>query len=190
MRRSSAPLARESIDLSEAILDVAGSVILAMDREGRVIQWNQAACALTGILSDQIGGRVFSETLLFPPDIDDWRGEFDRICAGSAARYFKTRWKTRDGAVLSVTCSFSVIRDAAARVLTVVCTVVTSPGRTDRALLASEFQTDRTAELRDITRFLHDTIAQDLVALSFNLSRIEIMALDLTSQTPSDLTLD
>lgn len=48
---------------------------------------------------------------------------------------------------------------------------------------------DRTAELCDISRFLHDTISQDLVALSFTLSQLQTMALNASARTEVESAL-
>jgi PAS domain S-box-containing protein len=172
------PLRQEGNDLSGAILDVAGTVLFAIDMEGRVIRWNQAAAALTGLPAERIEGSIFHKTLIFPDDIDRWKREFERIAAGSPPRHFEIRWKIHSGSVHSVTCSCAAIRDSEGNVEYIVCAVIDN--------LSCELMTDRTAELRDISRFLHDTISQDLVALSFNVSKLEFMALDLMGQTAAD----
>lgn len=48
---------------------------------------------------------------------------------------------------------------------------------------------DRTAELCEISRFLHDTISQDLVALSFTVSHLQTMALDAPARTEVESAL-
>ena len=70
---------REKADLSGAILDGLGTPVCVVDGEGRVIRWNHAAAALTGISSERICGHGFPETLLLPSDFDDWRRELERI---------------------------------------------------------------------------------------------------------------
>jgi PAS domain S-box-containing protein len=169
-------------DLSEAIIDAVDSVILTIDLEGHVVSWNRAAAALTGISSDRIQGQNFQQILLFPDEIDQWKGEFTRISAGSSPRHFETRWRMHDGSPLSVTASCSVIRDSVGHVQYVVCTVIEA--------LSRELMTDRTAEFRDMAGFLHDTIAQDLVALSYNVSNLETTAMDQPSRTHIRSALD
>lgn len=166
---SSAADAQAGTDLSGAVLDVAGAAICVIDLEGHVVLWNQAATALTGISADQIvDGRVFHETLLFPDDIDKWELEFHRISGGGAPRHFETRWKGHDGSPLSLICSCSAVRDSAGHAQYVVCTVIHR--------LSHEILTDRAAELGDISRFLHNTASQDLIALSFYVNELETAA--------------
>jgi PAS domain S-box-containing protein len=155
----------DKADLSEAILDAAGPIIFAVDLDGRVIRWNRAAAALTGISANEIRGHVFHEIVLFPGDKDHWRREFERISTGDESRYFECRWKINDSSFALLTCSCSVIRGPAGKSQYLVCTATNSFTR--------EFMTDRTAELRDISHFLHNTVSQDLVALAFNLNQLE-----------------
>jgi PAS domain S-box-containing protein len=158
-------------DLLETVLAVVAEPICVVDAEGRVIGWNQAAAGLTGISSDQIRERVFLEVLPAPADVKDWRREFDRISAGASPRHFESRWKSRDRSLLSLTCFCSVIRDSAGIVEYTVCTITDSISR--------ELMKERTAELRDISIFIHNTISQDLVALSFMVPDPDPAALEL-----------
>jgi PAS domain S-box-containing protein len=189
MRCPSAPVGLERIDLSEAIIDAAASAICVLDPVGRIIRWNRAAAALTGLPADRILGNSFEETLLFPADIDKWKLELGRISAVSVPRHLETRWRTHDGSACSVTCSSSVIRDSADEAGYVVCTVIDS--------LSREFMKDRSEELHVLSSVLHDTISQDLVALSFsiggletNIGGFETMANGLRPQTGTASALD
>jgi PAS domain S-box-containing protein len=167
MQSSSAPVGQERTDLSEAVIDAAASAICVLDREGRIVRWNRAAAALTGTPAAGILGNSFEEILLFPGDVEKWKLEFGRITAESTARHFEIRWRTRDGSALSLTCSCSVIRDPMDGAGYVVCTVIDS--------LSRDFMTDRTAELQILSQVLHDTISQDLVALSFSVGGLHGM---------------
>jgi PAS domain S-box-containing protein len=184
MRRSGrAGRTEGTTDLSEAILEVAASAILTLDVQGRVVRWNRAATELTGISVETVRGCIFQNIMLFPDEIDRWEQELNRMWAGSAPRRFESRWKGRDAASIPVTCSFSAICDASGHADYVVCTVVGARGGTDRDVLSREFVESRTAEFRDISRFIHETIAQHLVVLSFEVSRLE----DMTSHLPSQV---
>jgi PAS domain S-box-containing protein len=169
-------------DLSEAVIDAVDSVILTVDLDGRVVRWNQAAAALTGISSDRIHGQKFQQILLFPDEIDKWDGEFSRISAGNRPTHFETHWKRYDGTPLPLTASCAPVRDDAGNIRHFVCTVTDSN--------SSEFITDQTAELRNMARFLHDTISQDLIALSYNVSYLETAAIDQSAQAHSRAAAD
>jgi signal transduction histidine kinase len=67
-----------------------------------------------------------------------------------------------------------VVRDRAGNVQYFVCTFTDS--------LSREFMTDRIEELRYMSRLLHDTVSQDLIALSYDVSYLENAALDQPAQ--------
>jgi len=138
--------------------------MLAVDKEGSVTRWNQAAAAATGISPAEICGRSFEEAVLFPGDGKLWRVETTRVFAGAPSRYFEIRWNNRNGPLLFLTCSCSLLR-AGSDGDHIVCTAVPN--------LLREFVDERVRELKDISRFIHDTISQDLVMLSFALAGVE-----------------
>ena len=169
-------------DLSSAVLDVAGTAICVVDSKGTVVLWNRAASALTGISLEQIEGRDFKESLLLPGDIDTWKRELDRITSGKVdpPRHFQTRWRINGGSPLPLTCRVSVIPEPPGEIQYIVCTVIDSVSRDALA--------DRINDLRDISSLLHDTISQDLVALSFNVEEIEITGDVPRSKTQAEAT--
>jgi PAS domain S-box-containing protein len=166
----SEPDAREESDLPEAVLDAIGEAIFVIDAEGRVVRWNQMAASLTGISFDQIRRRVFLEALPTPSDVESWKREFKRISEGLSPRHFESSWKNANNSPLSLTCFCSAIRDSAGKIQHIVCTFARS--------LSGELMADHTAELLDISHFLHDTIVQDLVVLSFSVGKLEDSAAD------------
>jgi len=187
MQGSSAPVEQERTDLSEAVIDAVASAICVLDPAGRIVRWNRAAAALTGIPAERIRGDIFEKTLLFPEDIEKWKLEFSRITADSTPRHFEIRWRTGDGSALSLTCSCSVIHDlcdprSADDAGYVVCTVIDS--------LSRDYMKDRTVELHALSRVLHDTISQDLVALAFNVGSLPGVAIGALRQTEMASAID
>jgi PAS domain S-box-containing protein len=170
MCASPAPVASGGTDLLGAIVDAVDAAVCIIDFEGKIVHWNPAAAALTGISADRVITRPFCEALLFPDDIGKWKREFHRISAGMPSRKREAYWRNGDGSRLALKCSWSVIRDSSDAASYFVCTVTDSPSR--------EVLNDRAGELKDISRFLHDTISQDLVALSFNISELEARVRD------------
>jgi len=60
--------ARESRELTDAIVDTAGVLIVVTDHEGRIERFNAAAEKLTGIGAEDAIGRSWIDTLLPPED--------------------------------------------------------------------------------------------------------------------------
>jgi PAS domain S-box-containing protein len=162
---------------SEGILDAIPSPVFVLDLDGRVIRWNRAIAALTGISEEEVLGESFANRLLFPENVADWEREFQRIVESGSPLRTKYRLKLGADLPMELTSSISVIRDAGY----VVSTVIADPE-------------EAAAERRDVSRFLHDTISQDLVALSFTLSKLQSQtdgadALDLIDRCCRDIRL-
>lgn len=175
----------EDTDLASATIDAVGSAICVVDQEGRVMRWNPAASALTGISLPQIQGRLFQEFVLFPGDLENWKRGSEAIFAGSATRRFQTRWRNRDGGFSDLNCFCSGIRDAAGRVTRMVCNAAGNAAVLDA--LSTELMADRAEEFLDISRFLHKTVAQSLVALSFEAGKLEGILMPGLAQAVGDL---
>ncbi len=140
----------------EGILDAIPSPIFVLDLEGHVLQWNRAIALLTGVSREEIVGRRFANQLLFPENIEEWEREFQRILDSKLPVRARYRWRLGADRSLALTWSSSAIRDSGR----VVSTIIADP---------EEGATER----RDVSRFLHDTISQDLVALSFTISKLQ-----------------
>lgn len=163
-------------NLADAVLEAVGLGICVMDSEGRVVRWNRTAADLTGISSGQIKSRIFREAVLFPGDLDKWDREIAGIIAGSPVVCFECGWRLGNGSVRNLVCRCSPVRDTSGALTHIVCAVMDGAPEVDA--LSRELMLDRMAEMRAISRFFHDTVSQDLVALSFEVSELEAMAAD------------
>jgi PAS domain S-box-containing protein len=163
----------ERTDLSQAILNGVSAAVWVLDTQSRVVDWNDAVSHLTGISLRQ--GQIFHERVLFPDDVERWRREFNGLIAGTSPHVFEFRWKVADGSAPQVACSCAVVRDAEGNPLYVVGTVINSGSdgaAHSRAIQTREIQRERSAELLDISQFIHNTVAQDLVVLSFHIDGV------------------
>lgn len=122
---------------------------------------NRAAVSLTGIPGKLGTGSDFERRVIFPADIERWRLEITRAFDGLFSRWFEIRWNCLAGVIRPLACSFSPIRDRNGSIVCVCCTAVPCH--------SGELLADRALELREIARFLHDTLAQDLAALACSL---------------------
>ena len=161
----------------EGILDAIPSPIFVLDLEGRVVHWNRAIALLTGVSKGEIVGRIFANQLLLPESLAEWECDFQRIIESGSPVRAKYRLKLGADGSVELTCSISVARDAG----WVVSTIIADPAEV-------------AGERRDVSRFLHDTISQDLVALSFTISKLQSEiggadALDLIDRCCRDIRL-
>lgn len=155
--------------VSEVILEATSAPIFALDRNNSIVIWNCSLTALTGVSSDQALGRSFPDTFLSPDGAVAWIREIE----GMNARAFQVKnvqmtneWKIPGRPPLLLTCTLSAIPVDSSAGEYLVGTVLAGENSRSRDLFR-ELLEDSAAEMRELSRFLHDTMAQDLVRLSF-----------------------
>ncbi|HEY3823862.1 MAG TPA: PAS domain S-box protein [Bryobacteraceae bacterium] len=158
-------------DVTRAILDVISSPTIATDPAGRLIQFNRAAENLTGCKAAEVLGRPVWDIFLEGEAADKMRGEFERQ---HFPVYFENQWHLADESVRDLAWSSTVVRDEHDAISHIVSsatdnTALRAAESALRKLCARLFQTHDN-ERRNLARYLHDTIAQSLAALSMSLS--------------------
>jgi PAS domain S-box-containing protein len=158
----------DSAGFPDAIIDAAGVALVVVDPAGEIVRWNRAATALTGFSALEMLGQNFATAVICENEVERWNGEFSLILAGTARVAAAYRWKMRDGSARVLSGSSAIIRNGTGEIAYVVCTIT---GETTAAL-SMDIMCGRIRERRDISSFLHRTISQNLVALSFSVSKL------------------
>jgi PAS domain S-box-containing protein len=173
MQQQSLPISPSEpiTDVTRAILDVISSPTIATDVGGRLMQFNRAAENLTGYKASEVLGRQVWEVFLKEEQSERMHEEFERQFFPV---YFENQWVLADGSIRDLAWSSTVVRDEHDAVSYIVSSAADTTGlRTSesalRKLSARLFQM-LDNERRNLARFLHDTIAQSLAALSMSLS--------------------
>jgi PAS domain S-box-containing protein len=167
---NTAELVLESPTLADAIVDATGAALVVLDAGGKVVRWNGAAAAITGFPEQEMIGQSLAKTVLSEEEALRWNEEVSRIQEGSPPLIREYRWKLRDGSARVFGCSNSIICGGkTGGIAYVVCTVTNAAS----ASVSAQIMRERTMERRDISRYLHSTISQNLVALSFSVSRLQ-----------------
>src|SRR3954467_10650269 len=85
------------LDLNAVILDTIASLVLVLDRSGRIVRFNGACVRLTGYTFDEVRGR--NVIILFvPPDQRAWVSEqFAQLVHGETPVQVEHDWVTKDG---------------------------------------------------------------------------------------------
>jgi PAS domain S-box-containing protein len=84
-------------DLSAAVIETAGALVVVLDREGRVVRFNRACERTTGWTFEEMRGRVFWEVLLLPDEVEPVKHVFAELAAGRFPNAFENHWLARDG---------------------------------------------------------------------------------------------
>lgn len=104
------PLQRER-DFIAAVLDTVDALVVVLDTEGRIIQFNRACEELTGYSSEEVKGKRVWDLLLLPTEVDRVRAVFDDLRAGRLPNRFENYWVAKDGSRRLIAWSNTALLD-------------------------------------------------------------------------------
>ncbi len=99
-------------DFIAAVTDAANTLIVVVDRESRVVQFNRAAQTLTGFELSELTARPFWETLMTDLDAQRVLERFEQLSAGSNSLEIEIPIVTKCGERHEVIWSVAPLRDA------------------------------------------------------------------------------
>ncbi len=111
-------------DFVQAILTTAGALVVVLDREGRIVRFNQACEQASGYPFEQVAGRIFWELFLLPEEQTSFKGVFARLIAGQFPAACESTWRTRQGDQRRILWSNTVLLDEKRQVQHVIATGV------------------------------------------------------------------
>jgi diguanylate cyclase (GGDEF)-like protein/PAS domain S-box-containing protein len=109
---------RAERDRAQSYLDVAGAIMLALDRDGRIVMLNRAGHELLGYHDGELVGEDWFETCLPAEDRAEWRSIFDQVIAGArqGREQFENGLLTRSGDVRIVEWRARLLYDENGRI--------------------------------------------------------------------------
>jgi len=110
---------RASEDRYRSLVELAGSVIVVVGADGRIIEWNLAAEAFFGIPRGVAIGCDYLATFVPEAQRDQVRTDFDRILEGESVHERETYVPSPDGMRRSFLWNASRVRDAESRGMSV-----------------------------------------------------------------------
>ena len=110
---------REERDFANSLVETAQSIVVVLDTDARVVQFNRFAEELTGYSGKEIRGRDWFETFLAPGDQASVRAVFRRILEGNVIRGVENTIRTKDGRQVLVRWYNSALQDADGRAVAV-----------------------------------------------------------------------
>lgn len=120
-RQARLELQRER-DFIAAVLNTVGAIIVILDPQGRVIRCNRAFEQLFHYRESEIRGKLWSEVLLAPEEVERVGQIFQRLRAGHLPSAHEYVCLTREGERRLVAWSNSVLRDASGAVTHILIT--------------------------------------------------------------------
>jgi PAS domain S-box-containing protein len=88
---------RESVSRFQSLADLSNLVVLILDSDNRVVEWNRTAEAIYGWTREEALGRDYLETFLPEEVRPDIQAEITRIVAGGQAHGYENPVLTREG---------------------------------------------------------------------------------------------
>ena len=84
--------------ISSAVLVTVGALVVVLDRQGRIMQFNRVCQDLTGYTSAEVEGRIFWEFLVPSEDMAGLKEAWTSLTAGLFPNKHENQWLTKDGA--------------------------------------------------------------------------------------------
>jgi PAS domain S-box-containing protein len=89
--------ARGESAFTTALIDTLDSLVLVMDRAGRIVRFNYACERLSGYTADEVCGRPIWEMAWLSLDAEQAREAFFEQLEGPFPRFYEREWLARDG---------------------------------------------------------------------------------------------
>jgi PAS domain S-box-containing protein len=86
-------------DFISAVLETAGSLVVILDREGRIVRFNRACEQITGYTIDEVRGKALWDLFLVSDEVKAGKASFERVRAGELRTESEIHWRSKDGSL-------------------------------------------------------------------------------------------
>ena len=93
------------------MLETARAVIIIQDKEGKIIGFNPYAQEISGYSFAEVKNRKVWDFLLIPEEIEPVKKAWNELKADMSLDYFENYWKGKDGNLIRLAWSSTVIPD-------------------------------------------------------------------------------
>ncbi len=100
----------------DAVLEIAGALVVVLDREGRILRFNRACEQTTGYSSEEVLGQFVWDLFAIPDEVDGMKAVFKRLQGGEPRNDFENYWRGKDGSLRRISWSNTVLTDFDGRV--------------------------------------------------------------------------
>jgi PAS domain S-box-containing protein len=98
-------------DLASAILSTAGALIVVLDRQGRIVRFNEACERTTGYVAEEVEGKPFWDFLLLDGEVQSVKQVFVQVILGQMPSHHENYWLRKDGQRRRIAWSNTCLRD-------------------------------------------------------------------------------
>lgn len=100
---------KQERNLLSAILDTVGALVVVLDREGHIVQFNRTCEELTGYTFEEVQGKLAWDLFLKPGEIAPFKELFGQIREKTSRTEYESGWITRDGSSRMIAWSAAVL---------------------------------------------------------------------------------
>ncbi len=129
-------------DFISAILDIVGCLVVVLDRQGRILRFNQTCEVVTNYSFAEVKGQHFWDIFLVPEEKESVKAVFWQIQAGQFPNQYQNYWLTKQGDLRLIAWSNTAICDSTGTVQYIIGTGIdlTERHQAKEALRNSELQ--------------------------------------------------
>lgn len=179
---------REQRDFSEAVLDVAGMLVLVMDVQGRILSFNKACERLSGHAFEEARGRHPWDFLLPPEVAQEAKDVFAALVAGRFPNFHENDWLTRHGERRLIAWANTALTDEDSRITHVIATGIDITARRAAELALGESE----ARFRDLVETSSDWVWEVDASGTYTYASPQVLEIlgyapeEVTGKTPFD----
>jgi PAS domain S-box-containing protein len=167
LKRTEAALEEERNILS-AILDTVGALVVVLDPEGRIVQFNRTCEQTSGRTFAEVQGMRLWDLFQVAEESDRFRDMFEQLSAAAPVQDYESYWVTRNAVRRLISWSATVLAGAGVRYVIATGTDITERKRLEQAILEVSG-----SEQRRIGQDLHDGLGQHLTGIAFMSKALE-----------------
>lgn len=156
---------RREHEVNRNILDTIQNVVLTLDTEGRIMQFNSYLEKISGWKLDEVRGRNWFEMFLPPMDRKKIRQLFENALSGTRTKGNVNPILTKDGGLRYIEWYDSTLTNSDGRLIGLLCT---GQDVTERQELERHIVSISNEERWRIGKDLHDSVGQELTGLSMS----------------------
>ncbi|MBW1781991.1 MAG: PAS domain S-box protein [Deltaproteobacteria bacterium] len=173
---------------AQQYLDVAGVILVALDKEGKVSLINRKGCEILGWPQEEIVGKDWFATFLFSENVQEIKAVFDQAISGNVepAKYHENPIRTRDGGSRLIAWHNSILKDSSGNIIGLFSSGedITDRRYAEEALRESEEKLARSRKM-EAMGLMAGGVAHDLNnILSGMVSYPELILMDLPEDSP------
>ncbi len=139
-RKQAEEALKKERDFSNAVLTTVGSLVVVLDQQGRIAQFNKACEKTMGYSLDEVRGKYVWDLFLIPEEVEPVKAVFENLRTNQLPSEYENYWLTKEGSRRLIAWSNTTLKDSEGLVQYVIGTGIdiTERKQAEEALRQSE----------------------------------------------------